>query len=60
MSACIWEDCDVPAITQDGFCGHHHWVAIAEFELGHHQIRGYLESWAAYQAWCAEHEREAA
>jgi hypothetical protein len=43
---------EVPAVDELGYCGHCHWVALAEVEEGFRQIRGYLQSWARFSDWC--------
>lgn len=44
---------DVPAVDELGYCGHCHWVIVAEVEDGFRQIRDYLQPWALFADWCA-------
>jgi hypothetical protein len=45
---------EVPAVDELGYCGHCHWIALAEVEEGFRQIRDYLEPWARFSAWCED------
>jgi hypothetical protein len=44
-----------PAVDEDGYCGHCHWVVRTEIEEGFYQLREYLLKWARFEAWCSEH-----
>jgi hypothetical protein len=54
MDECI-RCAEVPAVDELGYCGHCHWVVLAEVEEGFRQIRDYLSSWRLFSQWDESH-----
>jgi hypothetical protein len=48
-----------PAVDENGYCGHCHWISRVEVEVGIDQIHEYLGNWARFDAWCEEHRAAA-
>jgi hypothetical protein len=59
MDECI-RCAEAPAVDELGYCGHCHWVVLAEVDEGFRQIRDYLSSWALFSQWCESHGPAAA
>jgi hypothetical protein len=45
---------EAPAVDENGYCGHCHWISRLEVEVGIDQLGEYLRNWARFDLWCRE------
>jgi hypothetical protein len=54
------DDCircgEAPGIDDQGYCCSCHWAVKVEVEVGIRRFRDYLDAWALFAEWCADHE----